>query len=66
MKISVITAGIKKDKSKIKGKKKKHDKISSLTKSQLNSIEDLISKTLVGSNIKHDEFALMKNVLKEF
>ena len=33
---------------------------------QLNSMEALISKTLSYSNISHDEFALINNVLKEF
>ena len=38
----------------------------SSAKSKLNSIEVLISKTLIDSNISHDEFILMKNVLKEY
>ena len=42
LKICAITAGIKKCKSIIKKKKKKHDKIILLTKSKLNSIEVLI------------------------
>ena len=37
-----------------------------LVKSQLNGIEVLISKALINSNISHDEFALINNVLKEF
>ena len=37
-----------------------------LVKSQLNGIEALICKALVDSNISHDEFALINNVLKEF
>ena len=37
-----------------------------LVKSQLNGIEVLICKALVDSNISHDEFALINNVLKEF
>ena len=44
LKLCVITAGIKKYKSMIKKKKKKHDKIVLLAKSKLNSIEDLIVK----------------------
>ena len=36
------------------------------TKSKLNSIEALISITLIDSNISHDEFALIKNMLKEY
>ena len=66
LKICVITAGIKKYKSIIKKKKKKHDKIVLLAKSKLNSIEVLISKALIDSNISHDEFVLINNVLKEF
>ena len=37
-----------------------------LAKSQLNRIEVLISKALIDSNISHDEFVLINNVLKEF
>ena len=66
LKICAITAGIKKYKSIIKKKKKKHDKIVLLAKSKLNSIEVLISKALIDSNISHDEFVLINNVLKEY
>ena len=64
-KICVINMGVKKYKS-INIKKKKPDKIISLAKSKLNSIEVLISKALIDSNISHDEFVLINNVLKEF
>ena len=37
-----------------------------LAKPRLNSIEVLISKALVDSNISHDEFVLINNVLKGF
>ena len=37
-----------------------------LAKSKLNSIEVLISKALIDSNISHDEFVLINNVLKEY
>ena len=37
-----------------------------LAKPKLNSIEFLMSKALIGSNISHDEFVFMNNVLKEF
>ena len=66
LKICAITAGIKKYKSIIKKKKKKHDKIVLLAKSKLNSIEVLISKALIDSNISHDEFVLINNMLKEY
>ena len=61
-----ITKGVKKYKSIIKKKKKKHDKIVLLGKSKLNSIEVLISKVLIDSVIRHDEFVLINNVLKEY
>ena len=51
--------------SKIKKKKKKHDKIVLLTKSKLNRIEVLISKTLIDSVIIADEFVLINNVLED-
>ena len=54
LRICVITAGIIKYKSMTKKKKKKYDKILSLAKSKLNSIEVLISKVLINSNISHD------------
>ena len=64
LKTCVITAGIKKFKSIKKKKKKKnrkkHDKIELLAKSILYSIEVLISKALIDSNISHDEFLLIK------
>ena len=50
----------------MKKKKNEHDKIVLLAKSKLNSIEVLISKVLVDSNISHDKFVLIKNVLNEF
>ena len=56
LKICAIAAGIEKSKSIIKKKKKKHDKIVLLAKSKLNSIEDLISKALMDSNISHYDF----------
>ena len=37
-----------------------------LAKSKLNSIEVLISKALIDSNISHDEFVLINSVLKEY
>ena len=33
-------------------------------KSKLNSVEVLISKALIDSDISHDEFTLISNVLK--
>ena len=56
LKICAITAIIK--------KYKKHDKILLLAK--LNRIDVIISKALIDSNISHDEFVLINNVLKEY
>ena len=66
LKIWTITTGIEKYQSIIKKKKKKHDKIVSLAKSKLSKIELLISKSLINSNISHNEFVLINNVLKEY
>ena len=54
LKNCTITAAIKKYKSIIMKKKKKHDKIVLLAKSKLNSIEALISKALINSVISHN------------
>ena len=64
LKIWSITAGIKKYKSIINKKKKKLDKIVLFTKSKANSVEALIFKALIDSNISHDEFILISNVLR--
>ena len=45
-------------------KKKKLDKTESLGKNKLNTIEVLISKSLIDSCINHDEFVSVNNVLK--
>ena len=66
LKICLITAGIKKYKSIIEKKRKKHDKIVFLVKYKLISMKVVISKTLIDSNIRIDEFVLVNNVMKEF
>ena len=53
--ICAIAAGIKKYKPIIK-KKNRHDKIVLLVKSELNSIEALISNALIYLNIIYEEF----------
>ena len=52
---------MKKYKSIIEKKKKKHDKIVLLAKSKFNSIEVLISEAW---SISHDEFTLINKVMK--
>ena len=37
-----------------------------LAKSKLNSIRVLISKALIDTNISHDKFVLINNVLEEY
>ena len=66
LKICAKATGIKKYNSIIKKKTKKHDKIVLLAKFRLNSIEVLISKTLIDSVISHDAFVLINNVLKQY
>ena len=66
LKICAIAAGIKKYNSITKKKKKKRDKVVLLGKSKLNSREVLISKDLIDSNLSHDEFILINNILKEY
>ena len=64
LKIGTIAAEIKKYKSIIKKKKKKHNKIVMLANSKLKSTEVLISKALIDSVISHEEFVLINNILK--
>ena len=64
LKICAIAEIIKKYKSIIKKKKKKHDQIVLLAKSKLNSIEVVISSTLTNSVITHDELVLIKKCSK--
>ena len=59
---SITTGIIKKLRSKIRIKKKKHDKILMLAKNKLNSIETLISQALNDMEISHEEFII---ILKE-
>ena len=66
IKICAISAGIRKYKSIIKKKKKKHDKIVLIGKTNLHTIEVLISKDLINSYTSHDKFASVNNVLREY
>ena len=60
--ICAIISGIKKHKSIIKKKRKKHDKLLVLQK---DTIKVLISKAVIESWITHGEFVSVNNVLKE-
>ena len=66
IKICGISAGIKKYKLIIKKKKKKLDKIVLLGKDKLNNIEVLISKALIDSYIRHDEFFSVNIFLRKY
>ena len=46
--------------------KKNNNEIVLLTKPKLNGTEVVISKALIYSNISHDGFVLINNVLKEY
>ena len=59
---SLTTGIVKKLLSATRKKKKKHDKILTLAKSKLNSIETLISQALNDMEISHEEFI---TILKE-
>ena len=62
IKVYAITAEIKKYKSIVKKKKKKHDEIVLLWKFKLNTIEALISIALMYSHISHYKFVSVNNV----
>ena len=64
LKICAITVGVKKYKSIIQKKKKKHDEIVMLAKPISNSMELKISKDLTDSFISHYKFILLNNVDK--
>ena len=66
LKICATVTGIKMYNVIIRKKKKKQNIIPLLAKSTLNSIEVLISKVVINTNISHDEFVLINNVLKEY
>ena len=66
IKMCTVTSRIKKFKSIIKKTKKKHDRIVLLGKDKLNTIEVLISKSVIDSYISHDEFVSINKVLREY
>ena len=64
--VGIITVTIKKYKPIVKKKKNKHDKIVLLGKDKLNTTEVLISKVLINSYIRNNEFVSVKKVLREY
>ena len=66
IKVRLITARIKKYKSQIKKNKKEHDEMVLLAQTKLGTIEVLISKALIHSNISHDGFVSVNDVPKQY
>ena len=59
-----LTTGIIKKSKITRNKKKKHNKIVTLAKSKLNSLETLTSQGLIDIEISHEEFKKMVNEKK--
>ena len=62
--VCAIVARIKKYKKIVKKKKKKHNEITLLAKTNLDCIKDLISSSLTDSYIEHDYFHLIDVLTK--
>ena len=65
LKICAITAAVKKYKLLTEKKRKKHDHISLLAKTKINTIETLVSKALSDSYINHEQFVSVNKKMKE-
>ena len=63
---SLTTGMIKKLSKVIRKKKKKHNKIVMLAKTKLNSIETLMSQTLIDLDISHEEFKTIFNEKEKY
>ena len=63
---SLTTGIVKKLLNITRNKKKKHDKILMLAKSKLNSVETLISQTLIDMEISHEEFITILNKKEKY
>ena len=61
---SIATGIVKKLLKTIRNKKKKHNKIVTLSRSKLNSIESKISKALTNNEISHEDFMTVFNEKK--
>ena len=64
--ICASITGIKKYKSIIKKKRKRHGKIVSLGKAKLDTIEPLISKAFIDSCISHEKIMSVNNALRKY
>ena len=63
--ICAINSGVKKCKSVIIKKGKKHDTLVLLEKDKLDTLEVLFSKVLICSYVSHDEFISVNNLYRE-
>ena len=63
---SLTTGIIKKLLKETRKKKKKHSEIIMLAKSKLNSIESLMSQTLIDLDISHEEFKTLVNEKEKY
>ena len=63
---SISTGIIKKLLKTTRNKKKKHNKIVILARSKLNSIESIISETLMNNEISHEDFIMIINEEKKY
>ena len=63
---SLTTGTIKKLLKETRKKKKKHSKIIMLAQSKLNSIETLISQTLIDLEVSHEEFKTTVNEKEKY
>ena len=66
LKTCAITAGIKKYHLNFKRKNRKNDEIVLLGKTKLHTIHILTSKPLIDSNISHDKFDSLNDLLKKY
>ena len=66
LKTCAITAGIKKYHLIFKRKNRKNDEIVLLGKAKLHTIDILISKPLIDSNISHDIFDSVNDLFREY
>ena len=66
LKTCAITAGIKKYHLIFKRKNSKNDEIVLLGKAKLHTIDILISKPLIDSNISHDIFDSVNDLFREY
>ena len=63
---SITTGFVKKFLKAIRNKKKKHNKIVTLDRNKLNSVESKISEALIYNEIRHEDFMTILNEEKKY